>query len=203
MPLVESKPNTVSTMYARSLLALADQQGGNAACEEIGSELSQILELARSDKSFGEFLSSRLIATKARAESMTRILKGRVSDLTLRFLSILNRKGRLAELPAITTSYHELLQTKLGRVQVDVYTAEVADASLLDQVRDQLTKTLGKEVVLHPYTDARMIGGVKVQIGDKLLDASVATQLRRLSDRMEVQGSSELRSRANRLISEE
>jgi len=203
MPLVESKPSTVSLIYARSLLALADQQGGNAACEEIGSELSQILELARSDKSFGEFLSSRLIATKARGESLARILKGRASDLTYRFLMILNRKGRLAELPAITTSYNELLQTNLGRVQVDVYTAEVAEAGLLDQVRDQLTKTLGKEVVLHPHTDSRMIGGIKVQIGDQLLDASVATQLRRLSDRMEVQGSSELRSRAQRLISEE
>jgi F-type H+-transporting ATPase subunit delta len=202
MPLVESQPNAASLMYARSLLALADQQGGRAACEEIGSELEQILELGRSDKAFGEFLSSRLIATKARSESLSRILKGRVSDLTLRFLLVLNRKGRLASLPAVAASYDQLLQDKFGRVEVDVYTAEAADPSLLDQVRAQLSSSLGKEVILHPYTDSRMIGGIKVQIGDQLLDASVATQLRRLADRLDVQGSSELRSRAQRLISE-
>lgn len=202
MPLVESQPNAASMMYARSLLELADQQGGRAVCEEIGSELEQILELGRSDKTFGEFLSSRLIATKARGESLSRILKGRISDLTLRFLLVLNRKGRLAALPAVAASYDQLLQEKFGRVEVDVYTAEAADSALLDQVRSQLSATLGKEVILHPYTDARMIGGIKVQIGDQLLDASVATQLRRLSDRLDVQGSSELRARAQRLISE-
>ncbi len=202
MPLVESQPNAASMMYARSLLELADQQGGRAVCEEIGSELEQILELGRSDKTFGEFLSSRLIATKARGESLSRILKGRISDLTLRFLLVLNRKGRLASLPAVAASYDQLLQEKFGRVEVDVYTAEAADSALLDQVRSQLSATLGKEVILHPYTDARMIGGIKVQIGDQLLDASVATQLRRLSDRLDVQGSSELRARAQRLISE-
>lgn len=202
MPLVESQPNAASMTYARSLIALADEQGGRAACEEIGSELEQLLELARSDKSFGEFLSSRLIAVKARGEALSRILKGRVSDLTMRFVLVVNRKGRLASLPAIIASYDQLLQEKFGRVEVDVYTAEVADAALLDQVRSQLSKTLGKEVILHSYIDARMIGGIKVQIGDQLLDASVATQLRRLSDRLEVQGSSELRSRAERLISE-
>ena len=202
MPLVESQPNAASMMYARSLLELADQQGGRAVCEEIGSELEQILELGRSDKTFGEFLSSRLIATKARGESLSRNLKGRISDLTLRFLLVLNRKGRLASLPAVAASYDQLLQEKFGRVEVDVYTAEAADSALLDQVRSQLSATLGKEVILHPYTDARMIGGIKVQIGDQLLDASVATQLRRLSDRLDVQGSSELRARAQRLISE-
>ncbi|MBU6414489.1 MAG: ATP synthase F1 subunit delta [Planctomycetes bacterium] len=202
MPLVESQPNAASNMYARSLLELADQQGGRAVCEEIGSELEQILELGRTDRAFGEFLSSRLIASKARGESLSRILKGRISDLTLRFLLVLNRKGRLASLPAVAASYDQLLQDKFGRVEVDIYTAETADPALLDQVRAQLGKSLGKEVVLHPYTDSRMIGGIKVQIGDQLLDASVATQLRRLADRLDVQGSSELRSRAQRLISE-
>jgi hypothetical protein len=47
-----------------------------------------------------------------------------------------------------------------------------------------------------------MIGGLRLQIGDQLIDASIATRLRRLRDRLATSGSSEVRSRTDRIIDE-
>ena len=66
--------------------------------------------------------------------------------------------------------------------EVDVYTASPISSGELDVIRDRLKRALGKEPIVHPYTDGAMIGGLKLQIGDQLIDASIATSLRKLRD---------------------
>ena len=74
------------------------------------------------------------------------------------------------------------------------------DFAELDRVKGRLSTILGKEVVVHPYTDESMIGGVKFRIGDQLLDASLASRLRRVRDQLHTAGGAELRARAPRII---
>jgi F0F1-type ATP synthase delta subunit len=54
---------------------------------------------------------------------------------------------------------------------------------------------LGKEPVIHPYVDATMLGGIKLRIGDQLIDGSVQTKLRRLSESIQRGGSVAIRER--------
>ncbi|MDX2146268.1 MAG: ATP synthase F1 subunit delta [Planctomycetota bacterium] len=199
MPLIESKPDAVSNIYAKSLLQLVEQAGGRAAAEEALGELEDVLELARENVQFGEFLSSRVLASKDRAQSLDRIFAGRIGKLTLQFLQVLNRKGRLSALPSIVASFDAIVQEKYGRVEVDVYTAEPAQSDDLRRLRDRLQGVLKKDVILHPYTDASMIGGVRLKIGDQLVDASVATQLRRVRERLANEGASQMRAKLDQV----
>lgn len=200
MAMHETQTDALSRLYARSLFELAAESGGQGAIEEIGAELGEILDLARSDRTFGEFLSSRIIPAKNRGEALDRILKGRVTTLTHRFVLLLNRKERLGRLSSIAAAYDEIVQERFGRVEVDVYTAEPVDRALLDRIGATLRKSLGKEPVVHPYTDANMIGGIKVQVGDQLIDASLATRLRRMRERFSGPGAVALRGAAQRII---
>ncbi len=198
--LTESPPNAISRVYAQSLFELARESGGQPAIESTLGELEDILELARSDARFNEFLSSRILSASRRAVSLTAILKGRVSDLVFRFLLTLNRKGRLPDLPSIAAAFDQLVQASFGRIEVDVFTASPISADELNLIQARLKKALGKEPVVHPYTDSGMIGGLKVQIGDQLIDASIATSLRKLKDRLATDGSAKVRSAADRII---
>lgn len=200
MPMIDTEPDALARVYARSLFELAESEGGQQRIEEIGAELGELVDLARADKSFGEFLSSRIIAGKKRSASLDTILKNRVSDLLRRFALVLNAKERLANLPSIAGAYDQIVQEKFGRVEVDVYTAAPVDRAVLDRVGASLKKTIGKEPVLHPYTDAGMIGGLKLQIGDQLIDASIATRLRRMRERFTGPGAANLRAQAPRII---
>lgn len=200
MPMIETPPDALARLYARSLFELAQADGGQPNIETVGAQLGEIVEMARADKKFGEFLASRIIPTKKRAASLQTVFKGRISDLVLRFLLVLNAKERLANLPAIAAGYDEVVQERFGRVEVDVYTAAPIDRAQLDRVGASLQKSIGKEPVLHPYTDAAMLGGLKLQIGDQLIDASLATRLRRMRERLTGPGAAAVRGKITQII---
>lgn len=200
MPLVDAQPDALARVYATSLLELAEPAGGRDLAEEILGELEDILELARADERFSEFLASRVLSHSQREDSLKKILKGRCRDLTLDFLLLLNEKQRLGHLPAIVASYDQLVQDRFGRVEVDVFTAQPIGSAELSQVKNRLQAALAKEVIVHPYTDTSMIGGIKVRVGDQLIDGSISAQLRQLRQRLTQRGTGELRARFDRLI---
>lgn len=200
MPLTHSEPDALSRVYAAALFDLAQAQGGQPTIEHTLAELEELLDLARSEPAFGEFLASRILAADARGRSLERILTGRVSDLTRNFLLTLNAKGRLGSLPGIVAAFDQKVQEVFGRVEVDVYTASPISPEDLGAIRERLRATLGKDPIVHPYTDRAMIGGLKLQIGDQLIDASIATRLRKMRDRLNEEGMAKLRARADRMI---
>lgn len=200
MPLSTAAPDALSAIYARSLFELAEAQGGADAVARCLDELEAVLEIARADARFSEFLSSRVLPREKREASLRTILGGRVSDLTLRFLLVLNDKERLASLPAIAGAYDRVVQERFGRVEVDVFTATPVSADELRSIRDRLAATLGKEVIVHPYTDPAMIGGVRMRIGDQLVDGSIATRLRKMRDQLATEGAVAVRSRAASIL---
>jgi F0F1-type ATP synthase delta subunit len=110
MPLIESQPDALSQVYARSLFELAESKGGRPTIESSLAELEEILELARSDARFSEFLASRVLPVAERSRSLEKIFRGAVSELVLRFLQVLNEKGRLGHLPAVAAAFDRLVQ---------------------------------------------------------------------------------------------
>jgi len=200
MPLTEGPADAVANAYAQALFELAQRDGGREGAESVLGELEDILELARQDARFGEFLSSRLIPIARRRPALDSIFRGRVSDLTHRFLQVLNTKGRLGHLSPVTTAFDALVQHAFGRIEVDVTTAEPIDPKLLERIRAQLAEQLGKDPILHPYTDPSILGGVRLRIGDRLVDGSLASKLRQLKTRLDADGLSRVRAKAADLI---
>jgi F-type H+-transporting ATPase subunit delta len=200
MPLTQSPPDALARIYATSLFELAQADGGQGRIEEIADEFEALLGLAQSDRAFGEFLSSRIVGVDDRSESIKKIFTGRISDLMLRFLLVVNEKERLGHLPAIAAAFDEHVQRAFGRVEVDVYTAAPLDPAEMNVIKTRLHAVLNKEPVLHAYTEPAMIGGIKLQIGDQLIDASIASGLRKMRDQLGTHGLAEIRSRADRLV---
>lgn len=197
MPLIEAAPDALAKVYAKGLFEAAEKQPGGA--EAVLGELEDILEMTRNDKAFSEVLASRLIDAGKRDASLVRLFEGRVSTTTLSFLRLLNRKGRLANLIPITGAIDAMVQERFGRVEVDVFTAAPIAQAELESIKRRLADALGKEIVLHPYTESAMIGGIKLRMGDQLIDASVRAELNRLRDRLLTQTGS-VRARARDML---
>ncbi|MFO0963834.1 MAG: ATP synthase F1 subunit delta [Phycisphaerales bacterium] len=172
----------VAKVYAKSLFELARELGaGEAGIAAMGAELREVCEIVRRDKRALEFFRSPIIDPKRRAASLRAIFAGRVTETLLNFILVLNDKGRLHELLNIEEAYEAMEQAAFGRVEVDVYTVDGRlDSSAEGSIRAQLKSALGKDPVLHVYADRSMIGGLKVRIGDQLIDGSIDAQLRRM-----------------------
>jgi F-type H+-transporting ATPase subunit delta len=192
----------IAEVYARSLYELAHAAGGLDKVSEVHEELQQIVEMGRSNDNFHEFFGSPIIGKTSRQEAMKKIFDGRISDLVLRFLLVTNDKGRLGHLDHIAGALDSMIQDAHGRIEVDVFTVngDGADSALLETVASRVKETTGKDAVLHQYADPSMIGGIKLLIGDKLYDGSVATRLRRLKEEVLGRGAAGVRAESARFL---
>jgi F-type H+-transporting ATPase subunit delta len=192
---VNKQSDALANVYARSLFELATEAGGNDKVVEIADELEQICDLITSNQQIGLFFSSPIIDSTKRKEALSAIFSNRITDLALRFLLVLNNKGRLNHLRQIEIAYDQLVQDAMGQIEVDIFTPTEIDADSINSIKDKVQQMLGKEPILHSYVDAAMLGGIKLRIGDQLIDGSVQTKLRRLSERIQSGGSVAIRER--------
>ena len=170
----ETHASVTAYTYARSLLELAQQRN---AAPQIGAELDQIREIIRANPTFAEFLRDPGISAEERAGVIDRTIKAQVDPLLANFIGVVLVHGRLGMLDEIATAYNDLLDDLLGKVEVDVTVAQRLSPDDLEQVRRKVAAALKKDAVIHQYVDESIIGGLVLRVEDKLIDASVKTQL--------------------------
>ena len=168
--------------YARALMQLADEQ--KLPVEQIGEDLSGLRELVDSDQTFRLYLADPGISAAERWQVLKRVFDGKLSPIVLRVLGVLNDKGRLRLLREVTEAYGELLDERLGKVEVDLIVAQRLAPEQLAEARQRVSAALGREAVVHTYVDENIIGGIVLRVGDKLIDASVRHQLQALRERL-------------------
>jgi F-type H+-transporting ATPase subunit delta len=175
----------VAITYAKALLELAAEQTDWAALPEIiGHELMALRKIITDEPLVGALFSDPAIGHVERSALLDRVFKDRVSPLLLKFLQILNEKGRLNLIASMAGAYGVLLDKRQGKVEVDVTLAQRLDAQQLEQVRQRIAAALNREVVIHQYVDASIIGGLILRVQDKLIDGSVRTQLSALREKI-------------------
>jgi F-type H+-transporting ATPase subunit delta len=186
----------IASVYAQSLLEVCDKMGGNAVAEACSSELRDLAEIIRADKMFAEFLKTPIVGSDKRKATLEKIVKGRVSDLVFRLIMVLANHGRASRIADVSDAFDSLMQERLGRIEVDMYTVDgKASDEVIATVKARVKEAFAKDAVLHQYSDASMIGGVKLRIGDQLIDGSVATQLRNMREVVSNRGTVKIRSR--------
>jgi len=176
-----TRPPTYAVNYARSLLELATER--NEAVP-MAQELAGLRQIVDENRSFQMFLADPGISIAERDQMIDRLFKGRVSPLLEKFLRVLNSHGRLGGIVHVVDAYDELLDEQLGKIEVDVTVAHKLESAQLEQVRQRVSQALKKDAVVHQYVDENIIGGLVIRVQDKLIDASVRTQLTALRERM-------------------
>jgi F-type H+-transporting ATPase subunit delta len=167
--------------YARSLFELGNER---KLTDELGKDLAGIADVLRSNPTFAAFLRDPGISSAERTRVIDSVLKPSVNPLLANFLGVLNNHGRLRLLEQIASAYSDLQDEASGKIEVDVTTAQKLSPSELEQVRQKVGAALKKDAVIHQYVDESIIGGLVLRVEDKLIDASVRTQLETMKRQM-------------------
>jgi F-type H+-transporting ATPase subunit delta len=171
-----------SLAYARALLELAEER--KLSLQAVGQELGDVNTIVAKNESVRLYFADPGIGTDERSRVIEHAFKGKISPLVYDFLGLLNHKGRLTVLKEIVDAYGELLDEKLGKVEVDLIVAQKLTPDQIEQARKQLSHALMRDAVVHTYVDESIIGGAVVRVGDTLMDASVKTQLQLLKQKL-------------------
>jgi F-type H+-transporting ATPase subunit delta len=98
------------------------------------------------------------------------------------FLGLVLSKGRIGYLPQIEENYRRLADELSGVLRAQVTSAVALDEAQQQAIGAGLEKQTGKKVALNVKVDPQLIGGVQAEIGGRLFDGSVRTQLQRIEE---------------------
>jgi F-type H+-transporting ATPase subunit delta len=176
-----SEYNTTAATYAQALIELAKQQD---QAEPIGAELDDLKRVIDAEPSFKTFLQDPAIGREERAGVIDRAIRPHVGPLVANFIGVLQVHGRLGLLDQIASAYKDLLDQMLGKIEVDVTVAQRLSDEELEQVRQRVSAALKKDAVVRQSVDESIIGGLVLRVEDKLIDASVRSQLAAMKDQL-------------------
>jgi len=96
------------------------------------------------------------------------------------FLRVLLENGRFQALPEMARQFRMLVNTKSGSSDAVVYSAFPIDDAALSQLVETLEKRFGRKLQVTVQLDPSLIGGIRVAVGDEVLDTSVKARLEQM-----------------------
>jgi F-type H+-transporting ATPase subunit delta len=166
---------TIARPYAEALFRVA-KSGNLAAWSDLVSEMAAVAALP----DVQSFASNPKISDTQIAETFLSLLKSSVSAEARNFVGMLIENGRLTLLPEIGAQFHALKNAAEGAADAEITSAfEMTGAQVKDLVAT-LEKKFGRKLNPTVKVDSALIGGVRVAVGDEVLDTSVRAKLQKM-----------------------
>jgi len=131
-----------------------------------------------------EALSDPRVDNAQRVAVFTSLIKSELPQAAHRFIALLVENDRLLLLPEIATQFEAQKNRHEGVAQADIVSAFALDEAQVQDLLAGLQKTFGLTLKARVTVDSSLIGGVRVTVGDKVLDTSVQAQLAHMRDKL-------------------
>lgn len=167
----------LATRYARAVFEIAQEQ---KELEAFGQQLKSVREVIASESDLAMFMYHPHIKPEAKKEVVEKLFSGQLAEDLYKFLLLLIDKRRESLLGQIAEAYEALANEAQNIVEAKVLAARPLSPKLQEKLTRRLCDTTGKTVNVTTKVDAGILGGLVVQIGDKLIDGSVVRQMKTL-----------------------
>ncbi len=169
----------LAARYAKSLIGLAIEKG---QLEKVYADMQWLHGVCKSNRDFVNLLRSPIINADTKKKILAAVTRGQLSDLTAGFNALLVTKGRESNLPEIANAFIASYKEHKNIQVVKLSSAAPLQDAVRQAIVEQVRKTTGfKDIELEEKVDEALIGGFVIQLGDKLIDASVAYDLKAIA----------------------
>lgn len=167
--------------YAKALFQAAAKAG---MIESVEADLNAIAGLLESHREFRGFLHNPRISRDDKVKIAEKLFSDRVTGLTMNLLRLLLAKRRETEFEGIREEYVRMRRDQGAVLYVQVVSAADLEGAQRDAIVDKIRTQSGKSVEADFRVDPSLLGGVKVAVGNYVLDGSVRGSLNRLRDKL-------------------
>jgi len=172
---------TVDTTYGQALYDAAKSLG---KIDEIAAELKAVSEVLDQNPLLKRLFLVPTLSAMEKKDSARKIFEGRISQELLNFICILIDKRRIGSWDGIGRQYEKLVWERDGVTKGTLYTALPISEDRLKALEEKTGAMLGKKVRLDSRVDTSIIGGAKIYVDGKLIDASLKTRLENMKQRI-------------------
>jgi ATP synthase F1 delta subunit len=166
----------IARVYAEALFDVAKDKG---KLDRIREELNQFAEALSGDREMQVFFFSPYFTSVEKREGIERAVKDADPEFT-NFLELLAEKHRMPVLFRIQQQFERLWKEENRRLDVTVTSAVELDPAIVKRVGKEIEKQTDRTVELRSAVDEGLLGGIVLQVGNMVLDASVRNRLERL-----------------------
>jgi len=167
----------VARNYAEALLAVGQRHD---AVVPYGVLLDAVAGAVATEPRLAAVLESPRVPKARKKQLLRTALAAFAPDPFVRFLESVVQRGRQGILSEMSAEYEMLVDRHLNRIHAGVTTAHAVDPELARSIATSLSALIGKEVLPHFRTDPRLLGGLIVRVGDRVLDGSLRRRLLQL-----------------------
>jgi len=164
--------------YAVAVFSLASEQG---VVDRIGDDLNTIANAIESDELAKGFFEAPIFERARKDEVLRAAFEGRVHEIALHTLLLLVRKRREALLAPLVTEFKKLQMTARGAEPLTVTTARQLGSDELRNMVERLERIYKTKFEVKQVVDSKLIGGVRILLGDRRVDGTVAGRLENLA----------------------
>lgn len=166
---------TIARPYAEAFFkALGATDAGT-----VSSQLESVARVA-AEPQVRLFADNPKVSAAQVLDLVTTVVGGGLDAKVVNLLRTVIDNGRLAALPEIASQFHALVNQRSGTQDATIYSAFPMDPAALDGVMPALEKRFGGKLVPHVVVDPSLIGGIRVVVGDEVLDTSVKARLQQM-----------------------
>jgi F-type H+-transporting ATPase subunit delta len=163
-------------IYAQALFDVAKAKG---RLDAIGEELAQFADALEADRELQVFFFSPHFSSAEKAEGLTKAVTGADQEL-LNFLMLLIEKQRMPEIFRIRRRLDEMWRRENRLIDVTVTSAVELDPAVVAKIGTEIERQTGQRAELSSRVDGEILGGVVLQVGNMVLDASIRNRLEKL-----------------------
>ncbi|WP_370680697.1 F0F1 ATP synthase subunit delta [Comamonas sp. GB3 AK4-5] len=168
---------TIARPYAEALFKACADQGA-----DLGSTVAWVEELAAiaANPQLRQLADNPNVSQTQVFDLITGVAKSALPESARNFLRVILENGRLDALPEAAAQFRSLVNSKSGSSDAVVYSAFPMTDAALAELGATLEKRFGRKLNLSVKLDESLIGGVRVVVGDEVLDTSVKARLEQM-----------------------
>lgn len=172
---------SVAIKFINALLEVASEKG---QFDQVEKDLDLVSGVMKKHDNLKKVLFHPSISRNDKKDVLKNVFGKSVTSVMLNFLSLLVDRRKEEILEYIPSVYRAVTDEKKGVVKATVQTVVPLTGERLDYFKKQLKKITGKTVELEVVQNPDILGGMVIQVGNKMIDGSVASRLRNLKVRL-------------------
>ena len=168
----------VSGMAGRYATALFELANDEKVVEQVQADLKTFDAMVASSPDLTRLVRSPVFSADDQAKALAAVLdKAGITGIAANFLRVVASNRRLFAVRDIIRGFNTLVAKHKGEVTAEVTVAEPLNDARMAEIRDALKQVTAKDVTIDVTVDPSIIGGLKVKVGSRMVDASLRTKL--------------------------
>ena len=149
---------------------------------QVSDRLHNIRSILKSVPELNQLLITRRVQVQDKINMLKNILGDNISNIEMDLMVLLMENGHMMLFGEVVKRFDYLLEKESKLVKVHITSSSILSDDEVQQISSKIANNIQKEIEVKTETDASIMGGIKLRVGNTLIDGSIYSRLQKMRD---------------------